>query len=562
MTSLVAAGRRRANISSDMTELYDTRRYLTRFEVHHMPSLFTDVLVIGSGVAGLRAAIEAARFGSVLLITKSRIVDSSTFWAQGGIAAVMGPADDCETHMGDTLRVGCGLCDAAAVERIVRDGPGRIRELIDWGAIFDRQGEELLLGLEGGHSAPRIVHALGDATGREVSVALSRVARVTDRLRIFEDCFAIDLLDAEGRCVGATTYHRHFGHQVFWARQTILASGGCGQLYRETTNPEVATGDGHALAWRAGVKLRDMEMVQFHPTTLYVAGATRALISEAVRGEGAYLVDKAGRRFMPEYHPDAELAPRDVVSRAILTEMAKQGATCMYLDVRHLNAEKFRKRFPGITRLCEQFDIDIETQRIPVRPAAHYMIGGVEVDLETRTSLPGLWACGEVTSSGVHGANRLASNSLLEGLVFGAVAGQNAGQAAAAEKGPLKPVPISSEIERSNRTMLDLADVRNSLRSLMWRNDGIERNGQRLAETAEIISFWGRYMMDKLFDDRTGWETQNMLSIARLITASAAAREESRGVHYRSDFPQTNPAMDNKHIVVQCREDRLELGIE
>ncbi|GMU24525.1 MAG: L-aspartate oxidase [Phycisphaerae bacterium] len=535
---------------------------MTRFDVHRIPNLFTDVLVIGSGVGGLRAAVEAANHGDVLLVTKGRLDESSTAWAQGGIAAVMAPGDSFDEHVEDTLKVGCGLCDRQAVERIVRDGPERIRELIEWGAIFDRRGEELLLGLEGGHSAPRIIHALGDATGREVADSLIRVARVKERLRTFEDCFVIDLIEVDGRCAGATTYHRHFGHQIFWARQTILATGGCGQLYRESTNPDVATGDGHAIAYRAGAALRDMEMVQFHPTTLYIAGATRALISEAVRGEGAHLVDKTGRRFMPEYHPDAELAPRDVVSRAILTEMAAQGATCMYLDVRHLNIEKFRKRFPGISRLCEEFDIDIATQRIPVRPAAHYMVGGLVVDQEARTSLPGLWACGEAASSGVHGANRLASNSLLEGLVFGAVAGRMAGLAAARERTPLKPAVIANEIETSHRTVLDFSDVRNSLRSLMWRNVGIERSGPRLIETIEIINFWGRYMLDKLFDDRLGWETQNMLSIARLMAVSALAREESRGVHHRSDFPDTNPALEGQHVVAQRIGKRLDLRTE
>jgi len=545
-----------------MTNLYDSRRYLTRFDVQRLPSLFTDVLVIGSGVAGLRAAIEAARYGSVLLVTKGRTDESNTAWAQGGVAVVTSPEDTFNQHVEDTLTVGCGLCDRTAVERIVRDGPARIKELIEWGAIFDRRGQNLALGLEGGHSAHRIVHALGDETGREIADTLIRVARTTDRLRVFEGCFAIDLVDVEGRCCGLTTFHRHFGHQIFWAKQTILATGGCGQVYRETTNPEIATGDGHAMAYRAGVPLRDMEMVQFHPTTLYVAGATRALISEAVRGFGAHLVDRQGRRFMPEYHANAELAPRDVVSRAILTEMAKQDATCMYLDVRHLNIEKFRKRFPGITRLCEEFDIDVSTQRIPVRPAAHYMIGGVVVDEYTRTGMPGLLACGEAASSGVHGANRLASNSLLEGLVFGAIAGQVAGEAAASDPSPMQPGRVRSDIEPSPRTMLDVADICNSLRSLMWRNVGIERSGPRLVETAEIIEFWGRYMMDKLFDDRAGWETQNMLSIARLMTASALAREESRGVHSRSDFPETNAALDNKHVVVQSRDGKMDLRME
>ena len=544
-----------------MTEFYDTRRYLTRFDVRHTPNLFTDTCVIGSGVAGLRAAIEAARHGSVLLISKERIEVSNTSWAQGGIAVVQNGQDSLESHIEDTLEVGCGLCDRAAVECIVREGPHRVRELIDWGAIFDRRGESLLLGLEGGHSAARVIHAMGDATGREVANTLIRVARRDDAIQIFEDCFVVDLIVIEGRCRGVTTFHRHFGHQVFWANQVVLASGGSGQLYRETTNSEIATGDGLALAYRAGVPLRDMEMMQFHPTTLYVAGATRALISEAVRGEGAHLTDRSGRRFMFDYHPDGELAARDVVSRAIVNEMAKQSISYVHLDCRHLDAEKFRKRFPGISRLCEEFDIDISRQPIPVRPAAHYMIGGVQVDTDARTSLPGLLACGEVTSSGVNGANRLASNSLLEGLVFGAIAGRNAGVAAREAETFAPPAAIKSEFQASTRTVLDIGDVRNSLTSLMWRNVGIERDQQHLDETLEIISFWGRYVMDKLFDDRQGWETQNMLTVARLMVASARSRCESRGVHYRGDHPERDPALAHRHVVVRRADDGLDITI-
>jgi L-aspartate oxidase len=534
-----------------MTEIYDSRRYLTEFDVRRIPNLFTDVLVIGSGVAGLRAAIEAARYGPVLLITKGRIEESNTAWAQGGVATVMSATDSFDAHVEDTLRVGCGLCDRPAVERIVREGPERIQELVQWGALFDQRKKELLLGLEGGHSAPRIVHAMGDATGLEIANTLIRVARATEQLRIFEDCFAIDLVEIDGRCRGVTTYHRHFGHQIFWAKETILAAGGCGQVYRETTNPSVATGDGHAMAYRAGVPLRDMEMIQFHPTALYVAGASRSLISEAVRGEGAYLVDREGNRFMEAYHPDKELAPRDVVSRAILAEMAKQDATCMYLDVRHIDQDKFHKRFPTICRICEEFDIDTATGRIPIRPAAHYMIGGVVVDQDARTPMPGLLACGEVASSGLHGANRLASNSLPEGLVFGRVAGAVAGEAAREGNAAAQPKLIRGEVERSQRTALDLADVLNSLRSVMWRNVGIERSGDRLAETEEIIGFWGRYVMDKLFDDRLGWETQNLLTVARLMAAAALAREESRGVHFRTDHPDTDPKLNGRHLAMQ-----------
>jgi len=542
-----------------MTELYDTRRYLTQFDVRRIPNLFTDVLVIGSGVAGLRAAIEAAKFASVLVVTKGRVEESNTARAQGGVATVMSPDDSFDSHIEDTLRVGCGLCDRAAVERIVREGPQRIRELIEWGALFDRRQNSISLGLEGGHSAPRIVHAMGDATGQEIANTLIRVTRGTEQIRIFEDCFVIDLVEIDGRCRGVTTYHRHFGHQIFWAKQVILASGGTGQVYRESTNPSIATGDGHAMAYRAGVPLRDMEMVQFHPTTLYVAGASRALISEAVRGEGAYLVDRDGRRFMEAYHPDKELAPRDVVSRATLSEMARQDLTCVYLDVRHLNADKFHKRFPTICRLCEEFDIDVSKDRIPVRPAAHYMIGGVVVDPDTRTPMPGLLACGESASSGVHGANRLASNSLLEGLVFGRVAGMVAGQEAAGGNSGTQAKLIRGELEQSQRTALDLADVLNSLRSVMWRNVGIERTGARLAETEEIIQFWGRYVMDKLFDDQLGWETQNLLTVARLMTSSALAREESRGVHFRTDHPDMVPKWDGKHIYARRSSAGLEL---
>lgn len=540
-----------------MARLYDRRRYLTNFDSRRVPHLFTDVLVIGGGVAGLRAAIEAARSSPTLLITKAKLPDSNTAAAQGGIAVVTDPSDSFEGHIADTLTVACGLGDRRAIERMVREGPTRVHELVGWGANFDRNGGELARGREGGHGAARVVHAQGDATGKEVANTLMRVARGTEGLRLFEDCVAIDLLTMEGQCVGAITFHPKHGHQMFWARQTILASGGCGQLYRESTNPAIATGDGHAMAWRAGAVLRDMEMVQFHPTTLYVAGASRALISEAVRGEGAYLVNRRGERFMQRYHPGAELAPRDVVSRAILADMVKTGATCVYLDVRHIGEEKFTRRFPWIAQLCRSFEIDVGRDLIPVRPAAHYMIGGVAVDERARTSIPGLLACGEAACTGVHGANRLASNSLLEGLVFGAEAGREAAQGVGAGSGP-RPGELRNEIAQSPRTELDITDVCNSLRSVMWRNVGIERHGDRLAETREIIEFWGHYVMDKVFDDRAGWEAQNMLTVSRLITAAAVRRTESRGVHYRTDHPET----DDVHWRRRQSLIRVEDGIE
>ena len=536
--------------------LYDTRRYLTNFDSRRVPHLFTDVLVIGSGVAGLRAAIGAAEHASTLLLTKGRLADSNTFAAQGGVAVVTDPSDSLEQHVQDTLVVGCGLGERRIVERVIRDGPERIEELVRWGAAFDRVNGMLARGREGGHTAARIVHARGDATGREIAETLVRVARGAEGLRIFEHCFAIDLLTIDGRCVGAVTFHPKYGHQMFWARQTILASGGVGQIYRETTNPSVATADGHAMAWRAGAVLRDMEMVQFHPTTLYVAGASRALISEAVRGEGGKLVNRRGEPFMHRYHPDGELAPRDVVSRAILSEMVRTGATCMYLDVRHIGADRFARRFPRITELCRQFEIDVGRDLIPIRPAAHYMVGGVAVDEHTRTSIPNLLACGEAACTGLHGANRLASNSLLEGLVFGAEAARQAVRDLT-NGAPFHAAGIRNEIAKSPRTELDIDDVRNSLRSVMWRNVGIERNGDRLAETLEIIEFWGHYVMDKVFDGPAEWETQNMLTVARLIAAAAARRTESRGVHFRSDFPDTDDRAWRRRQSLVRRDGRL-----
>ena len=339
---------------------------------------------------------------------------------------------------------------------------------------------------------PGLSIAQGDATGRElVRVLLNRVRR-HPRIRVFEQCFTIDLLTQDGRVVGAVTYHPQYAHQMFWATTTILATGGAGCIFRETTNPTIATGDGLAMAFRAGAVLCDLEMVQFHPTTLYVAGAARALISEAVRGEGAFLLNRAGERFMLNYDERAELAPRDVVSRAITAEMKRAEASCVHLDVRHFSPGYFAERFPTIFKLCMDVDINPERDLIPVRPSAHYMVGGVITDAEARTSLPGLLACGEVTYSGLHGANRLASNSLLEGLVFGQRAGQFAARQAQDNGRPVRPATISHLLPSSPRTQLDLADVLNSLRSIMWRNVGVERSADRLQETVEIIDFWAR----------------------------------------------------------------------
>ncbi len=545
-----------------MSEHFARRRYLLNFDSQRLGQVFTDVLVIGAGVAGLRAAIEAADSAQVVLITKDQPAECNTAYAQGGIAVVSNPEDSIEAHVRDTLEVACGLGDKSLIQRMAAEGPRRIQELTSWGATFDLENGAVALGIEGGHSARRIVHARGDATGREVSRALARKVASMESVRLFDQCFVIDLVVDEGRCLAALTFHPKYGHQIIWARQTVLASGGAGCLFRETTNSPAATADGHALAFRAGALLRDMEFVQFHPTALYVAGAARALISEAVRGEGAYLVDRDGNRFMQNYHPDGELAPRDVVSRSILRQIVATSATCVYLDVRHFPRGRFAERFPNIAALCRDFDINVERDLIPVRPAAHYMIGGVAVDADGRSSIDGLWACGEAASTGVHGANRLASNSLLEGLVFGQRAGAMAAQTALQRHSAAGPSAFRSFLEPSPRTELDLADVRNSLRALCWRNLGIERSRDRLAETIEIVDFWARYVMDKVLSDRAGWETQNMLTAARLIAEAARAREESRGVHFRNDFPAQDDRRFRGHVTLRRSEGGIATSFE
>jgi L-aspartate oxidase len=532
--------------------MYETRRYLATFNSINLPHMFTDCLVIGSGIAGLRAAIEAANFGQVMLITKNAEMESNSAYAQGGVAVVLKPGenDSIEMHIADTLKVGCGLNDLDAVKTVITEGVERVRELIEWGAKFDTNENEFALGREAGHSAYRVLHARGDATGKELVRSLLAKVKRYSNIKIRPDTFVVDLITSENRCLGALVYNDLIGLQIIWAKQTILASGGCGRVYQETTNPEIATGDGHAMAWRAGATLQDMEMIQFHPTTLYVAGASRALISEAVRGEGAYLVDQNGYRFMPEYHSDAELAPRDVVSRSIIDWIAKTGSRYVYLDARHIKG--FAKRFPYITQLCASFDIDVKKDLIPVRPSAHYMIGGVKIDLQARTNISGLFACGEAASSGLHGANRLASNSLLEGLVFGQIAGRNAGEWIASHPDPIQPITIVTRpITRTDQRSIDLQDLRNSLRSIMWKLVAIRRTGDRLREAEEAIAFWGRYLLDKSFDRTSGWEVQNMLTVAWLITRAAMERTESRGVHYREDYPNTDDEHWQKHITQQ-----------
>lgn len=534
-----------------MTEKSDFRRYLVNIDSISTNQLFTDCVVIGAGIGGLRAAIEAAAHRTVIVVCKGAIENSNTFKAQGGIASVLDKADTFESHIYDTLNTGCGIGDEDVVELVVRQGPELVEQLLQWGARFDLSESHIATTLEGGHSHPRVAHAHGDETGRVIAETLIRKVRQESNIRVLENFYTIDLLtNEENRCLGIIGCDRERGPQIIWAANTILATGGAGRLYRETTNPEGATADGIAMAYRAGAVLRDLEFVQFHPTTLYVAGATRALITETLRGEGAVLVDNQGRRFMKDYHEAAELAPRDIVSRAILAQMRKTEATHVYLDVRHFDKAYFAKRFPWINELLESFDIDIRHDLIPVRPSAHYMIGGVKTDRAGGTSIANLYACGEVASTGLHGANRLGSNSLLEGLVFGKTAGQAVSQGKRVTAAHLKHPLIKYKIPPSNRTLLDADDVRNSLRALMWRNVGITRTDRPLAEAQEIIRFWQRYVMDKIFDSPEGWECQNMLTACLLMAQSAQKRQESRGVHFRRDFPDTDDENFRKHIEV------------
>jgi L-aspartate oxidase len=522
-------------------------RYLVRFDPKRIPHYFTDVLVIGGGIAGTRAALAVdpmlQRGLDVVVITKDVLSQSNSAWAQGGIAGVLDPLDDIASHAADTIAAGKGLCDEEVVRAVVEDAPQRIRELIGYGAQFDQVNGEIALTREGGHSHRRIVHALGDATGKEVMRALAEKLIAAANVQVWQRTFTIDLLTHEGVCRGALVWNPRHGKTFLWAKQTILATGGAGRLFRETTNPEIATGDGHAIAFRAGAELRDMEFMQFHPTTLYIAGGSRHLITEAVRGEGGYLRDATGYRFMGDYHPDLELAPRDDVSRAITDRMEKTRHPCVYLDMSHLAPALVIERFPHIRKVCADFGIDITKDLIPVRPGAHYMVGGATVDLHGRTTLPGLWAAGEVTSSGLHGANRLASNSLLEGLVYGLRAGQGAAELAASQADTFRATPLSNDRQPPPRDEeeLNLTDLRNALSSLMWRNVGIERNETDLKAAEEQVNFWDRYVSLREFSALPGWELQNMLLVARLVIAAARERRESRGVHSRSDYPETDP---------------------
>ena len=503
-----------------------------------------DFIIVGSGIAGLYAALLAREHGQVLLLTKGSIDECNTRYAQGGIAAAIGPGDSPELHLRDTIEAGAGLVDEEAARILVSEAADRIRDLVRFGVPFDSVDGEVALGREAAHSRPRILHAGGDATGAHIELSLSSLARMS-RVAIKEYCQVENVVVEGGRAVGVATLDtRTNTSERFEGRAIVLATGGAGQLYRVSTNPVVATGDGVAVAYRAGAEVMDMEFFQFHPTALRLAGAPVFLITEAVRGEGGVLVDGEGRRFMPDYDERAELAPRDVVARAIHTQMAKTGTDRVYLDVTHLPAERVSARFPQIYRYCLDHGLDITKEPIPVSPAAHYMMGGVRTDVWGETTVPGLYACGECACVGVHGANRLASNSLLETVVFAKRVVERAVAAGETpEAAPLTPNAVALGEPRAEEAG---ADGLSAVQHLMWEQVGIVREGESLRRACATLSAWQATLPDAV--DRPTHELANLLLCGRLVAEAALQREESRGAHYRRDFPEPRDEW-RRHIV-------------
>ena len=516
-----------------------------------------DFLILGGGIAGTRAAIELAPAGKVLVLTKDELYESSTEYAQGGIAAALGEDDEVGLHFHDTLVAGDGLCREKAVQILVSEGPQQIEKLIAWGMRFDRDGNKLAFTREGAHSRSRVLHAHGDSTGSEILRALMAKAKSHPAIQFLPYAFAVDLLMDVNRVCGVTFLDEKTSTlKTLHAKAVLLATGGLGQVYKETTNPLVATGDGVAMAYRAGALSSDMEFVQFHPTALYVKEAPRFLLSEALRGEGAILRNILLERFMPRYHEAAELAPRDIVSRAIIMEMQKTQSECVYLDLTELEPQHVKKRFPRIYSTCLHYNIDITADLVPIRPAAHYAMGGVATDLHGAASLKGLYAAGEVANTGVHGANRLASNSLLEGLVFGARAASAMIDQRREFKPPLSrpaPKPVAGRASpgpelnarEAEVARLSAQEAVNEVRSILWNKVGIIRNGKDLCDALQRLD--SLLLVRPTIASRQFCEARNILDVGRVITQSALAREESRGAHYRSDFPLKDETIPAKH---------------
>jgi len=498
-------------------------------------SIVADFLVIGSGIAGLRAAISLAEAGRVVVLTKADPRESNTGYAQGGIAAAIGSDDSPDLHARDTLAAGDGLCLPEAVDVLVREGPRYVRELMEWGATFDADPSgQPALGREAAHTVRRVLH-VRDATGRSIGQVLWQMASTHPQVQVFGDALALSLSTRDGQCVGARFLDRDGHVEQVSANRTLIATGGAGQVYRETTNPPIATGDGIAMAFEAGARVTDLEFIQFHPTALNVAGAPRFLLSEALRGEGAWLVNHDGDRFVQRYEPAGDLASRDLVARAIVREVNRTGAP-VFLTMAHLDADYVRNRFPTITQACRRAGFDLATDRIPVSPAAHYVMGGVETDLCGRTSIDNLFAAGEAACTGVHGANRLASNSLLEGLVFGA-------RAAETMIGKTMPAVLTAEAGQpfqqtdAGSTVPSASDIRD----VMWRDAGLVRSSRGLAPLVDQLSAWCAAVSKARSaapGDRELRRVASLVTVGLLIACAALRRQESRGGHFRGDFPQ------------------------
>ena len=505
-------------------------------------ALETDFVVIGSGVAGLRASIELAASGAkVTVLTKDKASESNTEYAQGGVAVVLSDDDNAELHEEDTLIAGAGLCDVAAVETLVNDGTKYIKQLIDWGIEFDKEGGKLAFTQEAAHSRRRILHAHGDSTGKEIVRALIARARQEKNIVLMPFANTESLIVQDGRCVGVRFLDPILrAPREIFAKAVILCTGGAGQLYLHTTNPPVATGDGMAMAYFAGAEMADMEFVQFHPTALSVENAPRFLLSEAMRGEGGILRNKFGIRFMGDYDERLELAPRDIVSRSIVAEMRKTGTRNVYLDMTALSEKFLHERFPKIYETCKFYDLNIAEDLLPVSPASHYCMGGIRTDLHGRSTIQGLYAAGEVTCTGVHGANRLASNSLLEGLVFGA----RAGEAAIKDNYELRITNYESDNPQSairNPQFEISTAVKKRVKRVMWERVGILRDKDSLERALGEFA--------QIEKSNLSTSSRNFVTLAKLVAASALWREESRGGHYRNDFPERDDADFDVHSI-------------
>ncbi len=515
-----------------------------------MQTLEFDTVVIGSGLAGLTAAYHSSKFGKVAIVTKSELDTSNSYYAQGGIAAAITPDDSPDQHMKDTLLAGRGLCDEDAVNILVNEGKERVLELIDMGMPFDKKNGEYILGLEGGHSKRRILHAGGDATGKELTCFILEKVKKQEAIVPFEYMAAVKLLKSKNRITGVQVIDFKTGNNViFKTKAVILATGGLSRIFERSTNPHTATGDGIALAYDAGAEIEDIEFIQFHPSALYVPGKEAYLISEAVRGEGAWLLDHNGKRFMKDIHPLAELAPRDVVAYNIFRQIRDSGINYIYLSLKHLDAKKIKKRFHNIYLHLKEMGFDLTRDLLPVSPAAHYMVGGIRTNLHAETNIKGLYACGEAASTGVMGANRLASNSLLECLVFGKRASDNAANLPQLRE----DLPLVPELKISEKHESTFLSYQNKIASAMSKNLGIVRNGADIKKGMETFA-----TIEEQFSDYKNeynlLKIKNSATICRLIATSALQREESRGGHIRSDFSSENPDL-RVHIVQQKNRD-------